>query len=539
MNNVILYTRVSTDEQNNGYSPLDQKEKLLAYSAKNDLNVIGIYHDDASAKSFDRPEWKKIRHFIKTNKGLVNKILFLKWDRFSRNQTEALIELRELNKLGVELCAIEQMLDLKVPESKIMLAIMLSAPEVDNDRRSLNVFNGMRRGKMEGRWMGNSLRGYKNARDERNKPIMVPEGGKQEQLIRKAFNEFALGTYNIEDLRRKLNQEGLNISRSAFNKLLKNRGYTGYILVPAFESEKETWVKGLHTGLVDLETFEKVQNILEGRIYNKKPNKYQTQQEELPLRGLLICPQCNRIMTGSGSRGKMGNRFFYYHCQSGCRERQRASLVNLEMETLLSELRISENVSILLEEMIKEKLSKRNHDSKKKKVELESKILEKNNKLKKLQMLFLEDELSKEEYQEIRETLKKEIYESQSEFNNLQQDLVLSQKDLSNCLGFFQNIDKLYTHGDVSMKQTIVSSIFSEKLIFSEKKYRTPKLSKAASLIFNASRAFDNLQQKKHTKIDVLSCVVAPKGIEPLPKVPETFVLSIKLRSQFYGRAKV
>ena len=157
----------------------------------------------------------------------------------------------------------------------------------------------MRRGKMEGRWMGNSLRGYKNARDERNKPIMVPEGGKQEQLIRMAFNEFALGTYNIEDLRRKLNQEGLNISRSAFNKLLKNRGCTGYILVPAFESEKETWVKGLHTGLVDLETFEKVQNILEGRIYNKKPNKYQTQQENLPLRGLLICPQCNRIMTGS------------------------------------------------------------------------------------------------------------------------------------------------------------------------------------------------------------------------------------------------
>jgi hypothetical protein len=36
-----------------------------------------------------------------------------------------------------------------------------------------------------------------------------------------------------------------------------------------------------------------------------------------------------------------------------------------------------------------------------------------------------------------------------------------------------------------------------------------------------------------------LQFLVAPKGIEPLPKVPETFVLSIKLRSQFYGSAKV
>lgn len=30
----------------------------------------------------------------------------------------------------------------------------------------------------------------------------------------------------------------------------------------------------------------------------------------------------------------------------------------------------------------------------------------------------------------------------------------------------------------------------------------------------------------------VLENIVAPKGIEPLPQVPETYVLSIKLRSQ-------
>ena len=51
--------------------------------------------------------------------------------------------IHEFKKLDIEARAIEQPLDLSVPESKIMLAIYLASPEVENDRRSLNVFNGM------------------------------------------------------------------------------------------------------------------------------------------------------------------------------------------------------------------------------------------------------------------------------------------------------------------------------------------------------------------------------------------------------------
>ncbi len=397
----------------------------------------------------------------------------------------------------------------------------------------MNIFSGMRRAKLEGRHLGACPRGYKNKRDEQNKPIIVPEGGIQEKLIRKAFHEFSVGIYNIEELRRKLNQEGLNISSAAFNKLLRNRTYTGYVLVPEFEEQKEKWVKGIHEALVNTETFEKVQDILEGRVRNKKPNKYNTLMDELPLRGLLICPQCNKVLTGSGSRSRTGKRFFYYHCQNGCKERQSAILVNHEMQKLLSQLKISENCSLLIEEIIKEKINKANQNAKSKKAKLESSILEKNNKLKKLQMLLLEDDISKEDYQEMRENLKFEINQYQRELNDLQIELSISPREIKEALAFCQNIDNIYNHAETSKKQSIIGSIFSEK------KYRTPIFSQSASLIFKINKAFENSKQRKHTKIDVLSCMVAPKGIEPLPKVPETFVLSIKLRSQFYGRAKV
>lgn len=44
----------------------------------------------------------------------------------------------------------------------MMLAFYLAAPEVENDRRALNVIHGMRRAKKEGRWMGQAPVGYQN-----------------------------------------------------------------------------------------------------------------------------------------------------------------------------------------------------------------------------------------------------------------------------------------------------------------------------------------------------------------------------------------
>ena len=55
----ILYTRVSTDDQNNGYSPTDQRERLLKYCDDREIDIVSIHHDDESAKTFNRHEWIK------------------------------------------------------------------------------------------------------------------------------------------------------------------------------------------------------------------------------------------------------------------------------------------------------------------------------------------------------------------------------------------------------------------------------------------------------------------------------------------------
>ena len=140
--------------------------------------------------------------------------------------------------------AMEQPLDLEIPEQKLMLALYLTAPEVDNDRRALNIFHGIRRGKKEGRWLGACPRGYKNTRNENNSPVITPEGANQEKLVKQAFKEFATGLFSIEELRHKLFKKGLKCERNSFWMLLRNKAYIGKVMIPAYKGEPEEWIDG-------------------------------------------------------------------------------------------------------------------------------------------------------------------------------------------------------------------------------------------------------------------------------------------------------
>jgi site-specific DNA recombinase len=404
----IIYTRVSTDEQNNGYSPADQKDKLYRYCENNNIDVVGFYHDDESGKSFERPEWKKIMAFIKKNKNTVDYIYFLKWDRFSRNAPEAYAELGKLKKLNVEARAMEQPLDLEIPEQKVMLAIYLTAPEVDNDRRALNIFHGIRRGKKEGRWLGNCPRGYKNTRNEYNRPVITPEGGSQEKLVKSAFKEFADGKYSIEELRLKLQKKGLKCNRNSFWMLLRNKAYIGKVLVPAYKNEPEEWIQGKHKPLIDELTFYKVQDILEGRKKNL-PSSFKTIRDEFPLRGILICPKCGKQLTASCSKGKMGQRYPYYHCSQGCKERQKAELVNEAFVELLQLIQPKPNSVKLFSKLANEKLKNNNTSGKAELEKVNKEIAKQHQRISNARSLMLDGEIDATEFKSMRIDIEEKI----------------------------------------------------------------------------------------------------------------------------------
>jgi site-specific DNA recombinase len=99
--------------------------------------------------------------------------------------------MRKLDEMGIAVMAIEQQLDLSIPENKAMLAIFLALPEIDNDRRSMKVVEGMRASVKAGRWCHRAPVGYNNSGDQSNKPLLILSD--KAPRIREAFKSVLKG----------------------------------------------------------------------------------------------------------------------------------------------------------------------------------------------------------------------------------------------------------------------------------------------------------------------------------------------------------
>lgn len=322
MKRANLYLRVSTDEQAlNGFSLGYQEDVLRQYCQINNIQVLQIISEEFSAKNFQRPEWSSLLLRLKNKKiDRPNYILFTKWDRFSRNAADAYSMIIVLKQLGVEPQAVEQPLNLSVPENKLLLAFYLVAPEVENDRRSINVKTAMHKAKLEGRWMGTAPIGYVNKTSASGQKYIVPHEPAA-SLLKEAFGHISQKQFNIHQAYKIAIAKGLVCSLTNFCHALRSPVYCGKIIVANHHNQHPTIVEGRHDKIISEVMFNEVQNVI-NRRKNKKHSfvNGHSANEMLPFRGFLYCPNCKQKLTGSGSLGKT-KRYFYYHCKCGFRTR--------------------------------------------------------------------------------------------------------------------------------------------------------------------------------------------------------------------------
>lgn len=395
MKKAVIMCRVSSDEQAKGYSLDVQLEQLTRYCERNNLLIIKQYKEDHSAKNFNRPEFQDFLHFVKKNKGEVDVLLVTSWDRFSRNLTDSLVMLRTLEKYGVKVQAIEQPIDMSIPENKAMLAIFLAIPEIDNDRRSIKIRGGIRGSLKAGRWCRQAPVGYKNTRDANNKPIMVPSD--DAQYIKYIFEQIACGKLQSE-LRSELSKKGIKISRSNFSKLLRNPLYMGKIIVPKSDEEPMMIVDGIHDGLITEKLYLEVQQVLSENSKIRKLPVYKSLRDELPLRGLISCSNCGEKLTGSRSRSATGNRYFYYHCNNCRKERFPMNVINEFFENILGDFSFTSEAKEIYQLMVKDLLSVDVENIKLKNEQFKKSLESVNSRIEKLQDLLVDGKIDHNEY---------------------------------------------------------------------------------------------------------------------------------------------
>jgi site-specific DNA recombinase len=223
----IIYKRVSTDDQaDRGFSLQHQETVLKQFCSINNYPIVDVYTEDYSGKDFNRPEWNKIISYLKKNKGKVDQILCLRWDRWSRNQYLALKEIKTLDKLGVLISTVEQPIDLSSPDSKVLLSIYLTLPEVENDKNSIRTIEGSRRARIEGCWTGSAPRGYSNCRVEGKSTLEPNEAA---PYIKECFERMVLGVYSANEVRKYINEQkypykgkSFNITKQTFYNIIRN-----------------------------------------------------------------------------------------------------------------------------------------------------------------------------------------------------------------------------------------------------------------------------------------------------------------------------
>jgi DNA invertase Pin-like site-specific DNA recombinase len=136
--NVLIYCRVSSDEQAENTSLGYQEARLREHCLRNQYNIIGdCYKEDYSAKTFKkRPEMQRVMAYCRSNPKLVDEILFLRWDRYSRNLEYALTNIRQLKKLNITVNSIENPLDHNSPDFPTMLGVYIGSAEAGNNKIS-------------------------------------------------------------------------------------------------------------------------------------------------------------------------------------------------------------------------------------------------------------------------------------------------------------------------------------------------------------------------------------------------------------------
>jgi site-specific DNA recombinase len=511
MQTAIIYTRVSTDEQaEKGYSLRDQKQRLEKHCNANGIEVVKHFEDDHSAKTFDRPEFKKLVEYIRKNKGLVKKLLIVKWDRFSRNMEASLNMITQLVKLGVSVEAIEQPLDESVPENLLMKAFYLAAPQVENARRSLNTTNGMRKALKEGRYVSTAPYGFKNTRDEQNRPIITHSA--MAPVIKKAFEQIATGNFPIEILRKKLFKEGLKISRSNFYTVLRNPIYCGKIRIKAFKDEPEDVVQGIHEPIISEELFYEVQSVLDGK--KKAKTKYALVNDEYTMRGHLICPKCGKTLTGSSALGN-GGKYFYYHCTKGCKERHKSDGVHNAFEIWLNDISIKPEIASLYLAIMDDVFKTNEGDREAEVKKFEKLISENQQTLDRAVKKLVDDVLDKYGYNRIKENVARENAEYRTRIAELKAAESGYQEYCRYGFSLLSNMGHYYGAANIENRQKMLGLIFPEKLVYNDNTFQTMQPSEILDLLCNGGNGFSDGKKEKSSKNAAQSCVVTALGFKP------------------------
>lgn len=304
----VLYVRVSSIEQAQGYSSDSQIKSLREYAAKFGYSIKKEFIETESAKKAGRTQFGEMLKFMTNNK-TTKHILVEKTDRLLRNFADCMHinDLIERENVSVHLVKESTLLHKDSgSNAKMMFGIRAVVAKNFIDNLSEETKKGMLEKAEQGIYPSFALYGYRNV-FANNEKILIPDPIAAPH-VKRMFELYATGNYSLLSLKRKMLDDGMvyrngkNFYKSTVTRILQNEFYTG-----VFFWKGKKYENAQHEPLISKELYRQVQAIM------KKPTgKYKSHKTEFIFANLIKCGLCKFSVVGQIQK----KRYKYFHCSN-------------------------------------------------------------------------------------------------------------------------------------------------------------------------------------------------------------------------------
>lgn len=312
---VAAYCRVSTLSDMQEDSLENQAIHYTRHIRSNtDWYFTGIYSDrgKTGTKIDSRSGFKRlIRHALQ---GKVDLILCKSISRFARNVVDTLNMIRILKENNVQVIFEKENIDTNTMQSEFIVTLLAAVAQEESRSSSENLNWSNAKRFEQGEPTFTRMLGYK--KDDKRAWIVVRD---EAETVKEAFDLYARGISPTQ-ISRLFISEGYkkangrdDWSGTSIRDILKNERYTGdalcqktytqdYLTHKSIRNDgikSQYLVKNHHEAIIDMDTFDKTQDILLRRSRIGGSGK----KKSYPLSGRLICGECGSNLQHFKCRG--------------------------------------------------------------------------------------------------------------------------------------------------------------------------------------------------------------------------------------------
>ena len=458
MKKAYQYIRISEEDQSN-FSLSGQKKMNDDFGEKHSIEVTETFIDDGySAKNFDRPNWRALEKALSQNKNKIDYLIVTKYDRLIRNAAEGLAFIEKLEqKWNIKLLSVMEnfFIDPHSPYFFKMRADLLVTAEFErrviSDRSKFGIWSA----KTQGRFLGPAPFGYDNARDEEDKPIILVNH-EEKEIVQDIYKDF-LDDEPFPIIMKKARDRGFKLKgHDALYRVLSNHVYGGLIKAPSYKDEKTKVVKGTHDGIIPTELFWKAYYKLQEKIRPQGPKLI---DDNVPLRGFILCQTCGGLLTGGKSKGRSAF-YYYYRCKKCNGENYSANKVHSEIGEILKYLSLQPDYiqALKTETSIRFDMSLKDRNHRLQKVTSEYAII--SEKLDALEEKYISNKINQTTYDKWHPAFSKELNNKTIEMAELTKDDSKTRELYETHLPYLADLNWIYNQAGVDGKQDFLKGIF-------------------------------------------------------------------------------